>query len=357
MTFFHSNSGYILPQKGMVLLVTLTVIVMLLGVTITGNWKARYAVNASEIYGRRLFLIQMAEAGLHAAMALLVHDRSHSEIDSVQEDWADSNHLNTLFQDLVFENGKLQVAIHDEMGRLPINALVSQPDGKTFQTSSYRIWQRFLEQAASRLETAIDPDMILNSMKDWMDSGDGEAITGQTGAESLYYMELYPPYPCKNGPIDHPSELLRIRGFTDTLFHGNDLQPGIQPFINAIRETLVPGRFGKININTADSEVLAAILPPHKSESAREMVEYRTEKSENVFVHDLSNPLWYKQIPGWEDVVIPSSWVTLSSDVFRIVIVARTEVSTRTLTAVIIREKDSDSGTYHCRILYRESDF
>jgi type II secretory pathway component PulK len=128
-------------------------------------------------------------------------------------------------------------------------------------------------------------------------------------------------------------------------------------FVTAVSEELIPGRFGRININTADPAVLAALLPAHKTDLAREMSTYRTQKSGSVFVHDLSRPIWYKEASGLEDVVIPASWITLSSDVFRIRSVATAGVHIRTVTAVVIREKDSDSGTYRCRILYRESDF
>ncbi len=49
--------------------------------------------------------------------------------------------------------------------------------------------------------------MIINSLKDWLDSGDDDAITGLSGAESDYYEGLEPPYSCKNGPMDNLGEV------------------------------------------------------------------------------------------------------------------------------------------------------
>jgi len=64
----------------------------------------------------------------------------------------------------------------------------------------------------------MDPSAIINSIKDWLDSGDDDAITGLSGAESAYYQDLDPPYPCRNGPFPHLGELALLKGVTAELF-------------------------------------------------------------------------------------------------------------------------------------------
>ncbi|WP_172683931.1 type II secretion system protein GspK [Desulfosarcina cetonica] len=71
------------------------------------------------------------------------------------------------------------------------------------------MWERLLEHVFSLFEAQpdSDPNMIINSLKDWLDSGDDDAITGLSGAESDYYEGLEPPYSCKNGPMDNLGEV------------------------------------------------------------------------------------------------------------------------------------------------------
>jgi len=63
------------------------------------------------------------------------------------------------------------------------------------------------------------PTAIINSLKDWLDSGDDDAITGLSGAESSYYQSLDIPYPCKNGPVLHVGELALIKGIIPELLY------------------------------------------------------------------------------------------------------------------------------------------
>jgi general secretion pathway protein K len=61
----------------------------------------------------------MASSGIHAAMAMLVKDKMESNVDSLQEDWANSEKINEILQSFPFEDGKITVKISDELGRNP----------------------------------------------------------------------------------------------------------------------------------------------------------------------------------------------------------------------------------------------
>jgi general secretion pathway protein K len=69
----------------------------------------------------------------------------------------------------------------------------------------------------------ITPDMIINPIKDWLDSGDDDAITGLTGAENDYYQSLDPPYGARNGPFKHIRELMRVKNITKEMFYSLDI--------------------------------------------------------------------------------------------------------------------------------------
>ena len=90
-----------------------------------------------------------------------------------------------------------------------VNALVKFPEGRQFSASQRSLWERLLNRFFSLYDDApdIDSNQIINSLKDWMDRGDDDAITGLSGAESDYYEGLDPPYRCKNGPMDTIEEM------------------------------------------------------------------------------------------------------------------------------------------------------
>jgi general secretion pathway protein K len=63
----------------------------------------------------------------------------------------------------------------------------------------------------------LDSGNLIAAIEDWRDS---DALTRMGGAESDYYLALPRPYWAKDGPLDHLSELLLIRGVTPALYWG-----------------------------------------------------------------------------------------------------------------------------------------
>ncbi len=130
---------------------------------------------------------------------------------------------------------------------------------------------------------------VSDSILDWVDSDDA---TRPAGAESDYYQGQNPPYYAKNAPLDDISELLRIKGITkkmydgtgqgdesDSAFHhhqmglGHDFdhEPDYKFFlINVFK----PFGSGKININTADANVLQ-LIPGVDQDAAEAIMKFR----------------------------------------------------------------------------------
>lgn len=201
----------------------------------------------------------------------------------------------------------------------------------------------------------IDPRTIINSLKDWLDSGDDDAITGLNGAESDYYLGLDPPYECQNGPISHLDELMLVRGITPELYHGLEGAFGLSGYATTVLGPSGTGQndyfTGKININTAGLPVIAALLPEGNEILAPQIIEYREEKSEGAFMHDLSNIHWYKNAPGCSDLKIDENLITGFSDFFRVEATATLGSMDLTLTAVVQRVKNAQNGQWECKIL------
>lgn len=349
-------------ERGIVLLITLAVITVLVASVLVLNRKMRAAVGSSAAVRDRIQASSMATSGIHAAMAMLVKDKSDSEIDSIQEDWANAEKINELIEELTFEEGKITFTITDETSKIQVNALVAFPPGREFNETQRQLWERFLEPFVSdmdALENESDSATIINCLKDWIDSGDDDAVTGLSGAESDYYETIDPPYACRNGAMAHLNELLLVKGMTDRLFFGNDAAPGVSAYLTvngaAEAENNSFTYSGKININTADMPVIAALLPPERAELAEGIYDYRRETSDTAYLHDLSEQTWYKSAPGCSDVDIDADLITTSSDLFNIRCTAVRRMVAVTTTAVVKREKSKETGKWICRVLSWET--
>jgi general secretion pathway protein K len=344
-------------NKGIALVITLSVITVVVAAGLELNREVRSSIVATEAARDRTTLSAMTESGIHAAMALLIEDKMTSTTDTIQEDWANPEKIGEVLGDIPFEEGAISVNIMDELGKIQLNALAVFPEAQAFNNSQHQLWDRFLHLLRSQDDTleTIEPSMIINSAKDWLDSGDDDAITGLNGAETDYYEDLEPPYSCKNGRFTHISELLLVRGITPELFLTLGGTQGISSFLTIHGMKRTKGNTftydGKINISTAEIPVLAAIMPAGYEELAPFVFEYRIEKSGENYLHDLTSATWYKNMPGADDLDLDPNIITTTSDTFRIVAVATLNNTEMTTTAIVHREKAPKSGKWRCEVL------
>ena len=138
---------------------------------------------------------------------------------------------------------------------------------------------------------ADDISVVSDSIQDWRSP---PAPPRVAGAESDYYQSLTPPYNAKNAPIDDMSELLFVKGVTPEMYDpqtyggsspnspapqrpklGFGVAPGQAPdYPFGLEDVFTAVSSGKININTADANVLQLIpgmdanSPPPSSSSA-----------------------------------------------------------------------------------------
>jgi general secretion pathway protein K len=344
-------------NRGMALVITLSIIAVLVVTTLELNRKSRSSVYVSGVFRERVRLMQMAMSGVDAAMALLVKDSENSDIDSIQEDWADPEKIEELLAALPFDAGSVQVSIVDELGKIQVNSLVKFPEGREFNESQRQMWEHFLSRAIPVFDRTDDksPIPIINSLKDWLDRGDDDLITGLSGAESEYYLDLDPSYECQNGPIHHLGDLLLVKGITPDLFEGAGGVPGIANYMTVWGITESNNKQfsfkGAININTADLPVIAAMLPAENEHLAQAIFEYRAEMSDGQYIHGLLNPMWYKEAPGCSELKIDPNLIQVSSDLFRVHAVAKQNNMTLTAEAVVKRVKEKKTGKWHGKIL------
>ncbi len=148
----------------------------------------------------------------------------------------------------------MRTAIADEYGKINLNALLLYNNGVKERNEPLieALRQFFLLRDSS----GFDP---VDAIIDWLDYGDMDAQEPD-GAENDYYTRLENPYPCKNGPMDTIEELLLIKGITPEIYFGNANQDQLP-----LSEYLtVHGDWrGRVNVNTAHEDVIAAIIAGH----------------------------------------------------------------------------------------------
>jgi general secretion pathway protein K len=149
-----------------------------------------------------------------------------------------------------------------------------------------------LQQALTLMGVDADSiSTISDSIQDWIDADDAPRIAG---AEDDYYQSLPQPYHCKNAPIDDMKELLLIKGiwnqpeifwggvasnhppsaFQHKLGLGNTPgQPADYPF--GLKDLFTPFSNGRININTADPNVLQ-MIPGIDANIAQTIIQVRS---------------------------------------------------------------------------------
>src|SRR5271170_1381041 len=122
---------------------------------------------------------------------------------------------------------------------------------------------------------ADDISVVSDSIQDWIGPVGPPRVAG---AESDYYQNLTPSYYAKNAPMDDLSELLLVKGVTPEMYWGSDAanspasqqpqhpklglgtEPGQTPdYPFGLKDIFTPVSSGRININTADTNVLQMI--------------------------------------------------------------------------------------------------
>lgn len=311
-------------SKGMALLITIMVVSLLIAVTVQFNRTVRqsFFASATQLEGRNLRTI--ARSGLTIGEALLEEDGKAGGYDSLQDSWATADKLELTG---LFPRGELKLRITDLSGRLQLNSLVGQEGGGGQDANENReILKRLLLSGTFELEQEQQAQEIVDALVDWLDADDQES---DFGAESSYYHSLDPPYDCRNGPVAAIEELLLVKGITPQLLFGGQGRRGLADFLT------VYGSDGKLNINTAPTELLRALHPLMNEELAATLDDYRRAE-ENY--ERLETPDWYRNVPAWPgDIELPAENISTKSGVFRIRAEGQLHDQRQSMTAVVQR--------------------
>ena len=295
-----------------------------MALTLQFNRTMRTQVVSAGNIGHGLKALYAAKSGVACGLALLQEDDS-PDVDTDQEDWADSEKVKSKVAELQasFGGGGFELEIFDESGKIPMNHLETD--------SLQEVFRKLLELCG------VDDDdrgTIVDSTVDWIDENEDERFSG---AEDGFYQSLEKPYHCKDGALDVPEELLRVKGLIDNpeIFYGADEQPGIGQYISVFGD-------GKININTAEPMVLASLHDLMTLEMGKDMKDYREDAGNEL---TLSNPKWYQDVPSiGGDITIPKDIIGTSSNYFKIR--SKGRFGNLIKTVVAVAKRDPDKGEF-----------
>lgn len=343
-------------NHGAALILTLSIVAVLLSVTLQFAFYVRNSVKTIKTENDYFKAEQIAISGIDIARLILIDDAEQSTIDSVQESWADPEFINDVLSAAGLNPNQLKLDITDELSKIQVNALLQSFPGNQFNERQINIWERLVQMDffSDSLGEIEDASQIINPLKDWLDSGDDDLITGLSGAEAGYYENLDSPYQCSNGSILNLDELSLVKGFESFQENRSPMNQHFTVWGMKNDAYVFPG---KININTADILVLKAVLPEGYQTYAEDLADYRLKKimDDESFKYSLEKD-WYQNIlslPGPEKQSL-DRLIQYSSNYFRVHCIVQLGGVNFEWSAVLIRTKQSDGWT--CDLLQIKRD-
>jgi general secretion pathway protein K len=216
------------------------------------------------------------------------------------------------------EVGSLGIEISDESSRININGLVSQ-------NGDYdELIKNALLRLTARLKLQEDTwGNVLDSVADWIDVNDAPR---SGGAETPYYRTLKPSYTARNGRLMTLTELSLVKGIKPVMlesFVDEEKKSKLRDCLTIYSNQLLP----QINVNTAPKAVLMALDASISGMVADQIINMRPFKNPGEFskvseLNKIANGTWRGRL-------------TTTSNLFRIIAVAKVQESVRTVETVV----------------------
>lgn len=342
-------------QSGVALILVISFIAAMVASGILVNRQVRGMIGAVATLSDDFRVREKCRSGVQALVLLIENGAPEEVLAWLTDEEAASELVLGINQVLGYADAPLALALEDDRARIQVNALIDFAKGGQFVPEQQQLWERFLYYLKSSHPDDLDFSEveIINSLKDWLDSGDDDAVTGLSGAESDYYETLPSPYHAANAPMQDIGELRRVKGVPPELFDGGAL-PGLPQFLTTGGAAgTTPGALkfdGSINLNTASTPVIAAILPLAYQSLAESIVAYRNERLLEKDYITLLQPEWYRNAPGCSDVDLPANLTTVVTERFRITAETPHGEGRYRLTADILCQRSNTAAAAACTV-------
>ena len=271
-------------NDGIALIVVMIAIAVLMGLAFAFAFSMKIETRLASNADSEQQMVWLGRAGVETARWVLAQEAAipNEPYDSLNQIWAggpgslgETNSVLSGFSlnDIPLGAGRFTLKIVDLERKVNINAVPPMQ----------------LQQVLTVMGVPADSiSVVSDSILDWISP---ENAPRPAGAESDYYQGLTPPYYAKNAPMDDPSELLLVKGVTPEMYWGGSAgdhapaafqhklglgnAPGEAPnYPFGLKDIFTPISAGKININTADANVLQTI-PGVDAQAAADIIKRR----------------------------------------------------------------------------------
>lgn len=237
-------------QHGVALITAMVITAIAVTIAATLVYKQQVAIRLSGNMAALEQAYQYATGMEDWAGIILNNDIQENETDSKEDIWA------MLLPPIPLPGGQMNGQLFDLQSRLNLNDLVIRIAKKggeiVYQPNEPQVERLKLLLTRLGLLTTDGP---IDSLVDWLDADSQES---DNGAESGYYKTLSTPYLAANSSLVSLSELRMVKGFNEKLMNEDGVEEiifdKVKPFV-----TVLPKNALKINVNTAEYEVLYAL--------------------------------------------------------------------------------------------------
>lgn len=148
-------------------------------------------------------------------------------------------------QTVPVDGGAFLVIVRDASNCFNVNTLVKRGEGGQ-SVSDPEAQAAYLTVLTAALEDGFeaDPQSLVSSLTDWMDSN---SVPGSGGAEDSFYLSETPSYRTSSQALDNLDELRAIRGYT------RDVTRILEPILCALPSTQSSAPI-TLNINTLEEQ-------------------------------------------------------------------------------------------------------
>ncbi len=288
-------------QSGVALLMAMLVVALASVTAVTLMHQQSLSVRRTD-HIRNADIAMLYGYGLEDyARLILRKDARNSNIDSLDEDWAQGIPV------LPISGGFLSGEMIDAQGLINLNDVLSQET------------EDRLRSLCNNLNIGSE---FIDALKDWIDT-DLDTVSPE-GAEDDYYTALETPYRSANRPMTDISELRLVKGVDDKIYQT------LKPFV-----TVLPGATA-LNINTMPEQVYLTL---DKHLDAKRFINER-EKEPFSSLEDYQRRMNHS---------LPTQGVTVKSDYF--LAQGQVTLGDKTLYITTMIHRDSQGAT---TILWRK---
>jgi len=345
--FHHRNS-----RRGIALIIVMIAIIVLGILAAAFAYSMKVETHLAVATDNNQRLVWLGRSGVELARWVLVQEASipNEPYDSLNQYWAggpgsvgESNSVlsGISLTDYPVGDGTVSLKITDLERYANINTAGAQE----------------LDQAMTLIGVdADDLSVVSDSILDWVQPGDSPRIAG---AKNDFYQALNPPYNCKEAPMDDLSELLLVRGILDhpEIYWGGSAsnhppsvfqqklgvgttpgQPADYPF--GLKDLFTPFSTGRININTADANVLQ-LIPGVDANIAASILQLRAGPDSADGTEDDEPFQSVNQLvtAGIDPQVVSQlgRFCTVRSSTFKVTVTAKLNGFSRDFEAILVR--------------------